>query len=279
MQNCNSKFKITFFGGSSYVIPIIDTIKQDLSLIVTTEKAPNEPVISFCETNKLPYFSISSFEDNLKSVILNLKSPLAIVASFGLMLPSELLNSFEYGALNIHPSLLPKYRGATPVQSAILNGDKTTGVSVIKLDEKMDHGPILARQEIRIDNDETADKLYLRLFKIGAELLSRNVKSYMESSLKLIAQDDAKATYVEPLSRDSGSFNLDSPPNKDVIDRMIRAYFPWPGVWTTIRIMNKELRIKFLPNKMLQVEGKKPINLKDFQNGYPDVFEKIEKLF
>ena len=279
MQNCNSKFKITFFGGSSYVIPIIDAIKQDLSLIVTTEKAPNEPVISFCKTNKLPYLSISSFEDNHKSLILNLKSPLAVVADFGLMIPKNLLDHFEHGVLNIHPSLLPKYRGPTPVQTTILNGDKITGVSIIKLDNKIDHGPILNQEKEEIQNDDTSESLYLKLFKIGANLLPKTISDYLDEKIELVEQDDSKATYTKALKREDGYINLSSLGIRNLkleIARKIRAYYPWPGAWTKWQIANGKWQIvKFLPEQKIQVEGKKPVSYKDFINGYPKIGKEI----
>jgi methionyl-tRNA formyltransferase len=271
---------IVFFGSGSHILPILEKIIDNfkLSLIVTTEKDINKSVVAFATKNKISYLSVSVLDDKSKNEIERHKAPIAVVASFGLIISNDLLSSFKYGMLNIHPSLLPKYRGATPVQSAILNGDKTTGVSVMKLDDKMDHGPLLAKDEVEIEKNETADRLYLRLFKIGAKLLSENAKKYAEGALKPVAQDDTKATYIEPLNRDSGYFDLKAPPNKDLLERMIRAYYPWPGVWTKAMINNKETRIKFLPENKLQVEGKKPINFKDFKNGYPEIYNMIAGL-
>jgi methionyl-tRNA formyltransferase len=272
--------KIIFFGSGSYVIPILEFLKKDFEVYVfTTEKNEDEPVIRYSIKNNLSYVPVLSFDEDLKSSIVNLKSSIAVVAKFGLIIPKDILDSFKYGVLNIHPSLLPKYRGAAPVQTAILNGDKITGVSVMKLDEKMDHGPILVQKEEEIGDNETADELYLRLFKIGADLLSQNLNQYIKGGLKLVPQDDKKAIYVEPLTRQNGYVNLNKPPEPDILKRMIRAYFPWPGAWTETKIMNKKSRIKLLPENKIQVEGKKPISLKDFENGYPQIYNKIVKLF
>ncbi len=278
--------KIVFFGSSGYVIPVIEKLKKDfeIELVVTTEKKLEEPVIAYCKKNQLPHLSVSSFDNELKSYILNLKSDIAVLADFGLILPNDILNSFELGILNIHPSLLPKYRGPTPVQTAILNNEKETGVSIIKLDNEVDHGPILvqAKEEIRID--DTAQSLYERLFQIGSDLTYQNIKQYIKRELKLTEQDHKKATFTKILTRNDGFFDLDNPPSQEKLDLMIRAYFPWPGVWTKWQMASirqaqdkngKWQILKFLPQKKLQVEGKRPVSYKDFINGYPNLDKRL----
>ncbi|MDO8461009.1 MAG: methionyl-tRNA formyltransferase [bacterium] len=284
--------KIIFFGASRFVIPIIELLRKkfDLVLVVTTEKLPTDPVLSYCNKHSIQYISASSLSDPiLKSKIINLpagkaglKSNLGILAYFGLILPQDVLNIFPKGILNIHPSLIPKYRGPTPVQTAILNGDKKTGVTIIKLDEKLDHGPILAQVEEPILANDTAETLHEKLFKIGAQLLNKNIDQYLEGNLKPKEQEHTKTTYTKSLERSDGyiDFNPQSPQypkSSQYLNRMIRAYYPWPGVWTKIRIRNHESRIMFLPGKKLQVEGKKPMSYKDFINGYPNAKGVIEK--
>jgi methionyl-tRNA formyltransferase len=271
--------KLLFFGGSKYVIPAVKVLKEKgLNLVVTTEKEKSEPLIKFCLENKIPYFSVSTFDSNLKSEILNKNYEVAVVANFRLKIPSEILNAFPKGIVNIHPSLLPKYRGPTPGQQALLNGDKKSGVTIMLVDEQIDHGPVIVQKEEEINENETADSLYTRFFKIGADLLETNFQDYLDGKIKPLKQDDSKATYTEKLTRESGYFDLDKPLNKEVLKRMINAFFPWPGVWTIAKFENKDLRIKFLPNNFIQVEGKKPISLKDFENGYPILYNKIESI-
>lgn len=245
--------KLVFFGSGDYVSPVIDVLKKDFDLTVfTTVKGKEE--------------------------LAKIGAQLVVVANFKYLLPKEILELFPKGVLNVHPSLLPKYRGATPGQSAILNGDKKTGVSIIKLDEKMDHGPILWQREEEIRNDDTAQSLYLRLFKLAADSIVDVIKKYLKGALKPTSQEDKEATYVKTLTRESGYFDFNHPPGKEILERMIRAYYSWPGVWTKVIIQSKELRVKFLPDKMLQVEGKKPINYKDFENGYPMVYNKLANI-
>lgn len=273
--------KIVFFGSSSYVLPVIEKLKKDfkIELVVTTEKELKDPIITFCKKNQLPYLSVSNLSNpNHKSYILNLKSDIAVLADFGLILPNEVLNKFTKGILNIHPSLLPKYRGPTPVQSAILNNEKETGVSIIKLDDKVDHGPILVQTKEEIKSKDTTQSLYKRLFQIGSDLLYQNIKQYINNELKLIEQNDEKATFTKLLIKNDGYFNLNNPSSLEKLDLMIRAYFPWPSTWTRSMINGKSSIIKFLPEKKLQVEGKKPVNYKDFINGYPNLDKNLLNL-
>ncbi len=270
--------KIVFFGSSGYVIPVIGKLKKnfEIELVVTTEKKLEDPVISYCKKNQLPYLSTENLSDqDTKYKILNTKSELAVLADFGLILPNDILNSFELGILNIHPSLLPKYRGPTPVQSAILNNEKETGVSIIKLDDKVDHGGIFTQAKEEIMFSDTAQSLYERLFEIGSDLLYQNIKQYIKGNLKLNVQSDEKATFTKLLTKNDGYFNLNNAPSLEKLDLMIRAYFPWPSTWTRSMINGKSSIIKFLPEKKLQAEGKKPVSYKDFINGYPNLDKQL----
>ncbi|OGH20121.1 MAG: hypothetical protein A3D74_01160 [Candidatus Levybacteria bacterium RIFCSPHIGHO2_02_FULL_37_13] len=288
MKIKNLKLKIIFFGSSKFVIPIIEVLQKnfDLALAVTTEKNPTDPIPSYCAINKIPYLSVSSFSDpELNSQLSNVNCQLAMLADFGLFIPNEILNIFPKGIINIHPSLLPKYRGPTPVQTAIINGEKETGVSIMKLDEEIDHGPIFAQEKEEILPQDTAESLYERLFRKGAEMLPGILNKYLDGNLKPVAQNHKNATYTKHLTRQDGFIDISkikySPrgeagqKSKIEIERMMRAYYPWPSAWTKIRIKSQELRIKFLPGEKIQVEGKKPMNYKDFINGYPKVGKEI----
>jgi methionyl-tRNA formyltransferase len=273
--------KIVFFGSSSYVIPIIEVLKKDfnLALVVTTEKADGA-VPSFCKQNKVNFIFTSTLKDqNFKSLILNLKSPVAVVADFGLIIPDTILNAFPKGIINLHPSLLPKYRGPTPVQTAILNGEKVTGISIMKVDNEIDHGPILGQEKEEILDTDTADSLYKRLFEKGASLLLKTIGSYLTRGLKPLAQDHSKATFTKSLTRQDGFVDITSPSLKiENLKLKIRAYFPWPGVWFKMKLNGSEKIIKLLPGDKIQVEGKRPMTYKDFFNGYPESKEILEKI-
>jgi methionyl-tRNA formyltransferase len=273
---------IVFFGSSGYVVPVLEVLRKNFDLFVVTTEKSGGAVPTFCKQNKLDFRSVSSLKDSdLKSLILNHKSPVAVVADFGLIIPDAILNAFPKGIINIHPSLLPKYRGPSPVQTAISNGEKTTGVSIMRVDNEIDHGPILGFEKEEVLDSDTADSLYKRLFAKGSNLLLKLLDSYIKGDLKLQAQDHAKATFTKLLTRQDGFIDMskvESQKSKVELKRKIRAYFPWPGVWFKAKLNNVEKIIKLLPENKIQVEGKKPMSYKDFLNGYPESKEILEKI-
>lgn len=277
----SNNIKLVFFGSSKHVLPIIEALRKNFDpvLVVTTEENPSDPIPHFCNKNKIKYISVTSLNSSIVSGQLSIVNcQLAVLAYFGLIIPQKVLKIFSKGIINIHPSLLPKYRGPTPVQNVILNGERITGVSTIKLDDKIDHGPILAQKEEKILEDDTADTLYARLFKIGADLIYQNIKQYIKGDLKPQQQDHSKATLTKLLQKNDGLINFDSPPSPVKIDRMIRAFYPWPGAFFKYKFDDKEKIIKLLPENKIQVEGKNLMSYKDFMNGYKEGKEILRKL-
>ncbi|MBI2330489.1 methionyl-tRNA formyltransferase, partial [Candidatus Daviesbacteria bacterium] len=209
--------KIIFLGTPSFVKPIRDTLAQQFTLVDSLNKAD-----------------------------------LGVVAAYGKILTKEELSTPKFGFINIHPSLLPKNRGPSPIQQAILNGDKTSGITIIKMDEEVDHGPIIYQEPLELSDKDTFATLSKKMFQRAADILPQIIKDFTQGKIKLIEQSDTKATYCKLLTRDSGYFDINNPPTPEALDRMIRAYYPWPGVWT--RWNNKI--VKFLPEGNLQMEGK-----------------------
>ncbi len=216
------------------------------------------------------------------------KFDLAILIAYGKILPGKILEIPKFGFINIHPSLLPKYRGPTPVQTAILEDEEKTGISIILLDKEVDHGPILAQQEVGIERDDNHLSLNEKLAAIGAKVLLEILPLYIDGKLKLIPQDHKKATFTQHISKENGFVDPQNPPDKQTFGRMVRAYHPWPGVWTRLQSPERSdggqakldgKIIKFLPGGLIQPEGKKPMTKKEFLNGYPKTKELIEKLF
>jgi methionyl-tRNA formyltransferase len=160
-----------------------------------------------------------------------LKPDAVVVAAYGKLLPPEILSIPRLGCLNIHPSLLPKYRGPSPVATAILNGDAVTGVTIMKLDEGMDSGPILVQRETPIGPDEAADALTLRLFQMGAAILVEALPLVASGKAVFQPQDKAQATLTRKLSKEDGLVDWSMPAVH--IARQVRAYHPWPGTFTT----------------------------------------------
>ena len=272
--------KIVFFGTGPYVLPILEQLNKgfEIPLVLTTEKSYTEPVSKFCKEKYIECILVSKFNEAVVSKIKKAGAEIATLAYFGMILPRSVLDIFPKGIINVHPSLLPLYRGSTPGQSALLNGDTKTGVTIIKLDEEVDHGPILVQKEQEILTSDTSSTLYERLFSTGAQLLPNTLHKYLPGELKPAEQNHNEATFTKTLTRDSGFISLEDVPYKKTIENMIRAYFPWPGVWFKAKLGETEKRIILLPEGKIQVEGKKEMSYKDFVNGYAEAKEILQKL-
>lgn len=284
--------KIVFFGNTEYSTIVEKALheKFGLSLVVTIPDRPNRknqlipnPVKQFATRNNI---SVITTEKLDKLTIKKIKAHLPdflVVADYGLILPKELLGLPKYAPLNVHHSLLPKYRGPSPAPTAILNGDKISGVTIIKMTERVDAGDILAQEEYELKDDETTDSLLIKLNTLGGKIIIPIIERYINGTAKAKKQDESKATLTPRLNKNNGYVELENPPSPVTLDRMTRAYFPWPGVWTLLRLkasegQAKDLRIKFLPGKKIQVEGKKAMSYKDFVNGYPKARAILDKL-
>ena len=254
----NTYMKTVFLGTPDFVNPVLNKLQEKYE-------------VAECIRKPLSVDSVTI--EHLKS----LSPDLFVVAAYGQILPQAILDIPKLGAINIHPSLLPKYRGSTPIQTAIRFGDKTTGVSFIKMDEKMDHGPILFQLEEVILETDTFESLANRLFEKSANELEEVITRFIQDQTGT-PQKDINASFTKMLKRDDGLFKIDNPPPRESLERMIRAYYPWPGVWTNYALVSNEIIIKLLPNKMIQVEGKNPMSYKDFMNGYPHGEEFLRKL-
>ena len=231
-------------------------------------------------------------QDELES----LRSDLIVVAAYGLFLPKRTLGLPRHGCLNVHPSLLPAYRGPSPVASAILNGETVTGVSIMQMDEGMDTGPTVAARETAIAPRETAGELTARLFRIGRDLLVETLPAWVGGEVTAKPQDESRASVTRLLSREDG--RIDWTEGSERLAMQIRAYAPWPGSFTEI----EGQRLKVLeataeqedasapPGKVillldgrvgvasgsgvlvlhrLQLEGRRPVSAGEMVSGYP----------
>lgn len=157
---------------------------------------------------------------------------LIVVAAFGQILRQNVLELAPYGCINVHASLLPRWRGAAPIQAAILAGDRQSGVTIMKMDAGIDTGGILAQRATDLSPDETAGSLSERLAKMGAELLLDTLPGWLAGTLQPVAQDNALATYAPMLKKEDGELNTREP--AELLERRVRAFQPWPG--TSIRV-------------------------------------------
>lgn len=223
-----------------------------------------------------------SVEENFEAVDSIKNCDLIVVASYGKILTAEELSFPKYGAINIHPSALPKYRGPSPIQTQILDGVEKSAITFIKMDEEVDHGPIIGQIPFEIKDSDTFGNVAQRAFKIAGEHLPKVISNYIKGQIKLSSQDDSKATYTPRLTRQSGFIDLSNKLEienwKLKIERAVRAYYPWPGVWFKSKLNGKEQIIKLLPEQKIQVEGKKPMDYKDFTNGYKEGKNILSKL-
>ena len=185
--------------------------------------AAEEMGILSCQPSSLKALSVQAELDALGPDVI-------VVAAYGLFLPGEVLDLPAHSCLNIHPSLLPKLRGPSPVSTAIVDGETTTGVTIMVMDEGVDTGPILAQREIPIGESETAEGLTARLFEMGARLLVEVLQDWAEGRIQASPQDESQATFTRLLSREDG--RIDWSEGADRIARRVRGYTPWPGSHT-----------------------------------------------
>ncbi len=284
----HNEIKIVYFGTpefSAYILEKLIEFCQDppeqlqfLDYIVQTvitradkpvgrkQTVAESPVAQVAHKYNIPVLKPTKLDDEfIKSHQAFLECDLFIVASYGKIIPQSLLDIPTQGSLNVHPSLLPKYRGPSPILTPILNGDKETGVTIMLMDAEMDHGPLFSTKMISISDQDNHQTLTTRLAQVSAPLLIETLVKFVDGKIKPKPQDHSKATFTKMIKKESGYFDINNPPAQEELDRMIRAYYPWPGVWTC---WNDKI-VKFLPEGKMQMEGKKPVSQKDFLNGYP----------
>jgi Methionyl-tRNA formyltransferase len=266
--------KIVFFGSSKYSLigaKIIND-KLGLSLIVTV---PNSPLVQFAGEQKIHFLTASKLNDETIEKIKEIEPDFLVVEDYGLILPERLLNIPKFTSLNIHHSLLPKYRGPAPAPAAILSGDKTSGVSIIEMSNIVDAGDVYTQAEHVLRNDETTDSLLKELNNLGGNLVVSVIEQIEKGVAAKTKQDESKAIQTKIMQKTDGYVDI-SDIKSEEFDRKIRAYFPWPGVWSKVSLNGSEQKIvKFLPGKIIQVEGKREMSYKDFINGYPNTDKKL----
>ncbi len=234
--------KIVFMGTPDFAVPVLEALIDDGYAVQGVYIKPDKPtgrgqelsisaVKAAAQARGLRIFQPRSLrsQDDV-SALSTLVPDMIVVAAFGLILPREILSLPAYKCLNVHPSLLPRHRGPSPVTAAILAGDEVTGVSIMLMDEGTDTGPVLARQEERIHPEDTTGSLSARLAKTGAELLLRTIPLWVAGETKPEPQDESRSTYSRTLKKEDGL--IDWTQSAVVIERQVRAYQPWPGSYT-----------------------------------------------
>ncbi len=269
--------KIVFMGTPSSALPSFKKLlksKHEIKLVITQPDKPigrgrklsPPPVKKIALENNIPVYQpvkIREDEEALKK-IKEVNPDLIVVVAYGQIIPASIIYYPPFGAINVHFSLLPKYRGAAPVQWTILNGEKKTGVTIFQLNEKMDEGDILTQKEVEILPCEKASQLENRLTEIGAELLIETISLLEKDKIKPKRQNHSQATYAPKLKKEDGLVDWNKTSIK--IDRMVRAL----DVWPTAYFFLKGKRIKIMKGKIIAPSS-------DFSLSPPGEILKINK--
>lgn len=198
------------------------------------------------------YQPIKANDKRFIEELLNIKPDVIVVAAFGQILPAQIINLPKYGCINVHASLLPKLRGAAPIQRAIINGDKESGVTIMQMDEGLDTGDILLCRKCQIDDKETGGSLFKKLAVFGGPMVLEVLEMAENKTLKPVKQDDARHTYAKMLKKDMGDIDFNVPAKE--IERLIRGLDPWPCAFThihgkTLKIWNADVLSDALAEK------------------------------
>ncbi|MBU3901281.1 methionyl-tRNA formyltransferase [Patescibacteria group bacterium] len=291
--------KIIFMGTPEFSLPILEKLAQSEYKPAAIFCAPDKPVGRkqiltppptkiLAQKHNIPVFQPANSRE-LDHTIKTIPHDLIITAAYGLILPKEVLDTPKYGCLNIHPSLLPKYRGPSPIQSAILNGDAETGVTIYKMDEQIDHGPIIAQEKIllnsviareRSDRDNPVEGdtntgllrgvypvyvygarndapitpgLSKKLAELGAELLLKALPDWLAGQITPQPQDNSQATLTKIITKEDGQ--IDWRESAAEIERQIRAYIPWPGAYTYYSLSKAAGRVEKSKIKILTADA------------------------
>ena len=233
--------RVLFFGTSAFAVPSLDALARrghELIGCCTQPDRPKgrglvaqpSPIKEAAVRLGIPVQEPTDLRAALPE-LQRLRPDLGIVIAYGRIVPREVLDAPRHGMLGLHPSRLPKYRGADPIRAAMLAGETDTAVTIFRLNERMDAGEIALQEDVPIDPIETAEELTLRLAHRGADRLADAVDRLAAGTLTLIPQDDRQATFTSKLSKSDGAIAWDAPAER--IARQVRALVPWPGVHTT----------------------------------------------
>ncbi|MDD5127615.1 MAG: methionyl-tRNA formyltransferase [Dehalococcoidales bacterium] len=300
--------RLVFFGSPEFAVPALEHLLVNGHQVAAVYTQPDRPagrgralvpppVKEAALRRGLPVYQPERLKDPAEVEQLAKLAPEAIVvAAFGQILPQSVLDIPPFKCINVHPSLLPRFRGAAPVPAAILSGDAFTGVSIMLLDRGMDTGPVLLQAAVLVAPGDNTGSLSGKLAQVGARLLTEALVRWRRGEIQPQPQDNAQATYTRPFTKEDGKIDWQRPALE--IWRRIRAFNPWPGCYTTwqgkqLKIMQAVPRTAesvpagqvvtlnkdclgigtgegILEVRLLQLEGKKPVSAADFRNGQRD---------
>lgn len=297
------KNKIIFFGSDINAKKLLEKLllnNFDICLVVTkTEKSTGRlnkknPVKDFASSKNINILETNKITDYDIKIIKSYNANIGILLAYGVIIPESVINIFSNGIINIHPSMLPKYRGSSPIQTALLNDDRETGVSVMLISQKMDAGPIIVQQKLKIEKSDNYSTLSEKLFSLGIELLLKNLEKYLSGEIIPTSQNEEQKTITKMIEKDDGLINFNDTA-KNIFNK-IRAFEIWPNAYTKFngkilkiieadyedRITDNKIGKIFIENnkifveckdsilelKKVQLEGKSSCDIKSFINGY-----------
>lgn len=271
-----------FLGTPDVASKTLEILKSNgylPTLIITSPDKPQgrkmiitpPPVKIWAKKNNIPYLQPEKIDDEFISNLKPETYNLSIVVAYGKILPEKIINLPKLGTINIHYSLLPKYRGASPLEAVLLNGDTETGVTIQQMVFKLDSGPILAQEKIPINIIETKEDIKKKLINLGANTLCKILPKIVDGQIKGEEQNEVEATHCKKIKKEDGEININD--NGIVNYNKYRAFYGWPGIYFFTEKNNKKMRVKitkakyennsFIIEKVIP-EGKKEISYKDF---------------
>ena len=265
--------KIIFMGTPDFATYILDEIERaghDIVLVVTQPDKPRgrsgklapSPVKSWALEREINvYQPVKIREESSVEYLKGIEADICVVAAFGQILPKEILDMPHYGCINVHASLLPKYRGAAPIQWSILNGDDKTGVTIMQMGVGLDDGDILYTEEVKLDGTETGGELFDTLAEVGGKACVKALELIEDGKINPVPQDDSLATHVGMIDKKMGK--VDWADSADKIERYVRGLNPWPSCFTTY----KGKTLKIWKSHVVPVSERQSINTSDFNAG------------
>lgn len=310
--------KIIFMGTPDFAVPTLEALAEaghEITLAVTQPDKPKgrgkavqvTPVKEFALNNNIPVFQpIKIKEQDSLSELKKYKADIIVVVAFGQILPKELLEYPKYGCINVHASLLPKYRGAAPIQWAVIDGETESGVTIMQMAEGLDTGDIISQSAVTLDKNETGGSLHDRLSKLGAKLCVSAIDDILAGRAKRTPQTEENTCYAKMLTKQLGNINWET--SAEQIERLVRGLSPWPSAYTfykgkmlkiwnvsigdvtdrragEILCRNEKIVVasgdrEIILNE-LQLEGKKRMSTEDFLRGFTvedkDVFKSLRE--
>ncbi|MDD6858050.1 MAG: methionyl-tRNA formyltransferase [Lachnospiraceae bacterium] len=298
--------RVVFMGTPDFAVPVLEALTESKHEVVAVVTQPDKrkgrgkemqctPVKTAALNHGIEVYQPAKVKDEeFQNVLRDINADVIVVVAFGQILPPSIIHMPKYGCINVHASLLPKYRGAAPIQWAVIDGEKETGITTMQMDEGLDTGDMMLKEVVPVDEKETGGSLHDKLAACGGKIILETLQKVEDGTVTYTKQDDSKSNYAKMLDKNLGK--IDFTKKAVEIERLIRGLNPWPSAYT--KLNGKTLKIwdadvlegeNETPGKIvnitkdqiwistgevilavneLQLEGKKRMNTEDFLRGY-----------